>query len=481
MSSPSGLDDAATASTPPSGGRRYLRGSALYSAATVSRSATGLAVIPFLVGTLPSHEFGIVMLMMPLWWIGQGVLSLGASEGIARAVARSDHAVAHGALMLCALVIAPMTALALGVFALGSSWLIGVDWSAAIAWGVAAAGLQSLLSCSLNTLQGELAVREATIGLFGFAFIPQIVGVGTVLLRGGTATSYLAGYAAGMVVVILIAWAAAWSIARPHFDAEARSVVRTSCRLGLPATPQMVAIQVADLGARRIVLATAGIAAVGTFGVAAACGNLIWNLIKSASQAWAPTLYKTAEEDVAALVRKTQAQGLTVALAGMAVGLLSLPVVELLLPDSYDGAGFTASAAVFLASAPAGLSFVLASGLAFRYERTSVMAWSTPLLAALILVAMWAVVQVTDWSVAGATLATMYVSSGAVLAWYVRKQSPVQISTATAVAALAIGSGIVCSLMRDLGVGWYMAASAIVAAGFVGVSVLLLRRVRSAA
>lgn len=460
--------------------KRLAKSSGLYSVATLSRSFMGLAVVPFLVATLPSHEFGLVMLVMPLWWIGQPLLSLGASEGLSRAVSTRDPKTSNGALLLSLIVVVPMTLVVGVIIWQFSSFILGVRWETAICLAIIAAGAQSFFACMLVTLQGQGRIGQAVSVLFTFAFAPQVGGVTAVLAFDSSAEAYLAGYLVGMTFVVLVGLTRTIRSAGLQFGPEARATLLDGCKVGLPMTPQMISVQVADVGARRVVLALAGLSAVGVFGVAAAVGNLVWNLIKSSSQAWSPMLFKLDETEVAEFVRKTYAVGTAAALTCWSLGMLALPVVELVLPAGYDRIDFTASAAAFLASAPAGIGFVVASGLCLRYRRTGIMAWASPVIAVVVIGFAIGAASTLGWPAAGASLAIMYALSAPVLAHYVRNFTTSSHKQAYRACAFAIVGGILAGVLRHEGLALYYAFTGALALVVSVQVVLTVRELRTA-
>lgn len=361
-------------------GARLTTWSGLYAVASLSRAATGFMAIPILIGSLPPHEYAAIVLVTPVWWAGQPLLSFGASEGLSRSVVGRVRGEVNGALVAVAILIATTTScLSFAAFAWSDS-MLGVPWDYGIAAAMVIAGTQSLFACQLSVMRGTGLVRQATLALFGFAAIPQIAGL-AMLLSEPRVAAYFVGYLIGLGIVLIYCTGACVFNAGIAFTSTSVVVIRESCRFGLHATPQALSIQAVDIALRRTVLHVAGSGAVGTLGVAAACGGLAWNFIKAFGQVWAPVVYTKSADDVRAFMQRSLDLGSLMASAAVPLVLLLLPLVEQVLPTKYDGPAFTSSAATYLLSATTGLGLIVASTECFHLRRTSPLAWSLPIAA----------------------------------------------------------------------------------------------------
>lgn len=375
MSSPAG--ESATAA-------RLTTWSGLYAVASLSRAVTGFLAIPILVGSLPPHEYAAIVLVTPVWWAAQPLLSFGASEGLSRSVVGRVRSEVNGTLVAMAVVIVTTTScLSFAAFAWSDS-MLGVGWDYGIAAAMVIAGSQSLFACQLSVMRGTGLVRQATLALFGFATIPQIVGL-VMLLSEPRVATYFVGYLIGLVLVLVYCTGACIFNAGIAFTSTSVVVIRESCRFGLHATPQALSIQAVDIALRRTILHVAGSGAVGTLGVAAACGGLAWNFIKALGQVWAPVAYTKSADDLRAFMQRSLDLGSLMTTGAVPLGLLLLPLVEQFLPTKYDGPAFTSSAATYLLSAVTGLGLIVASTECFHLRRTSPLAWSLPVAACLMI------------------------------------------------------------------------------------------------
>lgn len=420
--------------------------SSAYAAASLVRAATGTLILPYLVATLPSHEYGLIVLMLPVWWIAQPLLSWGASEGLVRAVADQDARSVAGALCWVLVLVTAMTALSAAALSFTSRAVLGAAWSEALLLGVVVAGLQSLMSCELGLLRGSGRIRAATAVLLAFGLLPPALGGAAVLVLKPTAETYFAGYAVGMVATTVLGLSLL--LARGIALGRSWGVTVLACRLGLPVSPQTVALQGVDAVTRRMVLAAAGPAALGTFGVAAAVGNLVWNVVKALGQGWAPQIYRgdpgEARDKAAAwLASGTLASWVLLPLLGCVMLL-----VEQVLPASYDPTGFT-SAAILLAGAIApGISFVATSTLCFQQQRTGVMAWSSPVVAGVVVVATIVGARLLPWEFLAASSAVALLLTSAAMAASLNRELALPLRDTVLLPASSLALAVTLSTTR---------------------------------
>ena len=454
------------------GGSRLATWSGLYAVGSLSRAVTGVLALPVLVGTLPPHEYAAIVLVTPIWWAGQPLLSLGASEGLSRTVVDQPRREVNGALFATALIVTVTTAcLSLAVF-LWSESILGIGWDYGIAAAMVIAGMQSLFACQLSIMRGTGLVRQATLALFGFASVPQVMGL-VVLTREPHVGGYFVGYLLGLGAVLLYCLAACLSDTGISFTSRSRSVVRESCTFGLHATPQALSVQAVDVAVRRTALHVAGSGAVGTLGVAAACGGLVWNFIKALGQVWAPVVYAKSAADVRAFMQRSLELSCVVALPTVASGLVLLPAVETILPMSYDGEAFTSAAATYLLSAVTGLGLIAASTECLHLRRTSPMAWSSPIAAGIVIPVVVAIGLTGRWELSTLGIGLSLLSGTLILVAGTRSSIGLDYRSYYVAALLTLVFTTAASLSRHGGLTAYFTVTSI---GFLMAAAYSARR-----
>ena len=321
--------------------RRALGHGSLYGGVTFVRMLSGFLLLPVLTRALPVEQYAVVALIAPLVWLLQSVVSLGLNEGLARVTADlpkgSPHSVA-AAYRSCAVV----GALGLVVGLTGPLWsqpLVGIPWGSAVAAGVVAGTLMSMVAVITAVLRGEERAASTASLTTAAALASPILGLVLVFMWERTATAYLVGTAIALAAVVgpgLLLVRRGRIAGVPGDGVTGNQLVRSGLRVGLPTVPHLVALLALEAGLRRVVAATSGLAAVAGFSVAVVLGSLVWTMLKAFSAAWAPIVYRAEDEHVEALMLRLTRALLTLALLGQVALDWAAPLLsKLFLPASY--------------------------------------------------------------------------------------------------------------------------------------------------
>jgi O-antigen/teichoic acid export membrane protein len=368
--------------------RTLARATGAYTSVTLLRALFMVAALPVLTRLLPAHEYALIALLTPIWWIGQSVLSLGTSESIARVVTDRPRGMVAGTYLGCALIVCLVSAVAMFSAPFFARPLLGVDWSGLIFWTVVVAALQSLVSVSAAALRGQRRVLAATV-VMGTA----AVGAPSCGLVAAAVTHTAEGYTEGMCVAaglaVLLGSVFLVGGHRSELVAGARSTA--SCiRLGLPGLPQAAALLALDAGLRRVVLEGQGPDELTVYGLAAATGGLLWTLVRSAGLAWGPEIYSYSDTEVEQVVRKQVRLFVAIATVGAGAAIAVAPVATaFLVPSGYPTRDFTQVVAVLSLSGVVGVPFMALFQLCYRNHLTTALPLTTVPAAALVVAVAW--------------------------------------------------------------------------------------------
>lgn len=285
------------------------RAGVVYTGLSLLRPATNVLVLPALVALMSPSELGIFMLMTPAWWMAQALLTLGANESLGRLVAGNRKGTS-GALLLVVALITVLGLALLAVLSLLSSHAFPATLMPTIVHVVSLGSAQAIVATTVSTMRSRLEVQHASAVLLCSTLATIGGGLTFLLLSTPTAELYYAGAAtggwisAGLGVVLALK-------SVPHQRAGSWQAFSVSIRTGIPLVPQLVSPLVVDLGVRSLVAATAGLEALGTFGIALTVGSVFGLIVKAGFQAWSPVFFRLELVEALIALRKFSSNLLT--------------------------------------------------------------------------------------------------------------------------------------------------------------------------
>lgn len=281
--------------------RRPIRGysagrtGAIYALLSLARPAANFVVLPFLVALLPPTELGLYVLLTPIWWICQTLLTLGTNEALGRLAASQEDGVRRALLqitgMAALLAMAVLTALSFA-----SAYVLGIPFSALVAYVIVLGLFQAITATAVSVLRARLKVARASTILAASTIFTTLPGLFSVWLVAPTSTVFFAANCLGSAIVTIYALIAC-VLSLPSGVKTSKGLFRVSLRIGIPLIPQLIVPLVSETVIRRLVLQFAGLEAVGVFGVGLAIGGVAGLLVKAGIQAWSPMFFRQRRED----------------------------------------------------------------------------------------------------------------------------------------------------------------------------------------
>jgi O-antigen/teichoic acid export membrane protein len=456
---------------PAAGAMRRLLGSGRWD--TVARAAqlsAGLLVLPVVTRVLGPADYGTVAAAL----IAVQVLTYLAAAGIPAAVTRIYFEGEAGPERARGLIlVAAVTALA--VVAVAD--LTGNGWSRIFSdvpyrGTLRAATWASLPFAFLMAPQFYLRAAQRTVAFAALALASsagaQLLGLFAITVLDGGPTGYVAGLAAGYTV------AAAWGVALTRPWQARPSLLAAALRYGLPTVPHGLALFILSAGDRVVIERVDGIAEVGRYQVAYIVGALGLSFAGALYNAWTPLILGESEARRRAVLAATTRHLLgigAIVTAGLAIG--GPVALRIAAPGSFDPGTLTAVTAVVALSLLPYLWYLAAALVVFQEKRTGVLAWATPLVAALnVALNVW-LVPVFGLTGAAATTAASYAVLAVLVLAAARRMTPVAWHPAPGPAIVA-AAGVLAGALVPAD-GWWLVVRAVLGAGLAGALVVVVR------
>lgn len=404
-------------------GYSMRRAGVTYASLSLLRPIANLAALPVLVLTLPSSEFGLFVLLIPVWWICQALLTLGGNEAIGRIASAEVKGVEGAVVLLSAAAVLLGTLLGI-LLTTASENVLGVAADVAIGLAVAVGVAQATTATAASVLRSQLWVARASVVVGASTIIPIAIGLLTVSLGESSARSYYAGHLVGGVAVSALGLGLVLRGSERPFSGSL-AAFRTSLRLGIPLMPQLLSALVLELAIRRYVTQVAGLEAVGVYGLGFAVGNVSSVLVKAGIQAWAPAFFRAPRGEVVSHL-KVMAVPLLVGCLGFqgVVMLMYVAAQPILEQRGLEPTSFALVAFIAALAGPASVILLGTIHLGLHHHRTT-HAWWVVLLAGIVtLLAAVAGGRHLGWEiVASATPASALLAS--VLYWMADRKLPI--------------------------------------------------------
>ena len=366
-------------STPAEATRAVLGRGSFYTVATAAPALAAVAVLPIVTRALDAGEYGVVAVVLVVVQVGLILLGLGLGAAITRTAVIDVGGEAKAATLV--LQGAALATVIGGVLvATGPLWaapVLGVPWSAAIAWAVVAATAGSMVVLAQSHLRGlDLVGRYVGLGVVANLGGP-IVGLALVLAVAPRAELYAIGLAGGQVVAAL---AGLVDVLRRDRSPLSRGVLGGGLRVGLPTLPHQISLYLAVGGLVLIATHLLGPSGGGRANIVLTLGIGGAVLISAMNNAWAPAVYRAAPaERGAVLDDSTHRIGLLAACVAGTVALAGPWLLRILAPAGYRPDELVAPLAVVTAATVLSVVYLASGHLVFASGRTTALALSTPL------------------------------------------------------------------------------------------------------
>ena len=366
-------------STPAEATRGILGRGSLYTVATAAPALAAVAVLPFVTRALDRAEYGVVAVVLVVVQVGLILLGLGLGAAITRTAVLEVAGEARAATLV--LQGAGLAVLLAGLLVLtGPLWaaaVLGVPWSAAVAWGVVAAAAGSVVVLAQSYLRGlDLVGRYVALGIVANLGGP-VLGLLLVLVVAPTAHHYAVGLAVGQ---LLAALAGAVDVLRRDRGPFSRRTLADGLRVGLPTLPHQISLYLAVGGLVLVATHVLGPSAGGRANIVLTLGVGGAVLIAAMNNAWAPAVYRAAPEHrCAVLDDSTRRIGLLAACVAGTIALAGPWLLAVLAPADYDPRGLVAPLAVVTAATVVSVVYLASGHLVFASGRTTALAVTTPL------------------------------------------------------------------------------------------------------
>ncbi|GAB4099807.1 oligosaccharide flippase family protein [Sinomonas halotolerans] len=378
----------------------YLIGAAL-------QGTGAILVQPFSIRILDATEWGRVSVAIVLLQIGQVILSAGLPLTISKAYfdphggegkARAIHGFNVSLGMALALVVA-------AVYLAAAPDRAG---AVPLALAVVATGLlngvvssQAILRSRGSALSFVLLSGGASLGAHG-------AGLAGILLFGPTAGTYLAAFAAAMLVTAAVGL----RLASPRLPWSDPGSVKGALRLGLPILPHSIAIMVLLQGDLFLVQLFQGSEAAGRYAAAAVFALGPFAILSGLNNAWTTQIFRSAaasrlHEEVLRVSREA-------ALTAVGVGLLATlsATIGMLVLKGPDHE--VAQLAKVLPGVAVGYAmYLVATTSLLAVGRTLALVWATPAVALVAVLLAWLPAHSEHFWQLGSVRAAVFVLLGA--------------------------------------------------------------------
>lgn len=356
-----------------------------YVAVTLLKPAVTFASLPLLTAVLSQREFGQVFLLMPLLWLSQAVFTVGINEIIVRVAALRED---YFSMALGASIISVIGGGLLYTFlSLLSATLVGFhdQW---MFLGVAlASSAQSIVAVLAGALRGAERVKQAVTLLAANCMFPTVSAIVGVLLSAECkSAAFWLGMGIGTISCALYGLVIAKPEAHSLDYVKIVKVTLAGARKGWPLVPQFSQVFLIDFIVRRVTSAYWGAETVAVLAIAASFAGLSLAAIKAVMNAWVPKFYRAeAEEESSFMLHSVPVFVCLATLVVLCATFFAHIAAFLGLLGQYEYTDLTTGV---LVAGVASMLLVPVTALTFvaiKLERTSVLAWSSPLAAVLAL------------------------------------------------------------------------------------------------
>ncbi len=460
--------------------RRLLGRGSIYTLGLAAQLSAGLLTLPVVTRLLDSGEFGIVASAAVVRQILATIVALGLPSAITRFAFDGEDGPARSQALLASVLVASVAGAAVADLT-GPLWAnvfgdLGYDAPLRIAtWStvpfVAVFAAQAMLRARDRAAWFVAVSATATVGA-------QALGIGALVAFERTAAYYLGGLGVGFAIAAGLGLVLYPPTRRGLTD---RRLLRAALAYGAPTVLHGVGIYVLAAGDRVIVERLEGLGAVGRYQVAYLIGGLGVALIGALNNAWAPLVFSLSDRERWPALADTSLAvfrlGALVA-GGLAIAApLGLAVAA---PAAYDPSDLVPVVAIVAASVLPLAWYVSHVHIVFQVGRTGVLAWATPVAAAINIGLNFALIPV--WDLEGAAVATLvsYTVQAFLVQAAAHRIATVPWHVRGTLVSVGVGAVLVAIGALAPGDGWWLVPRAIagvaLAAAVVYAAVTMARR-----
>lgn len=354
----------------------------VYLVATGIQLVAGVLLLPVLTRVFPPDSYGEVVTAL----VVAQTLTFVASGGLAVAVLREFYegdAGPEASRRLVGLGIALAVGVGVLVYLTGPLWarlfsVLGFD--AVLKLAVVLGCLQGVMEVSQAQLRAQARPVWFSLSAMVRTTVAPAVGLSLVLLTGGGPSAYLTAMS-GITLVALVLSLGAGGLAFPR--AVDLRLVKRALKVSLPAVPHALSLFIVAAGDRVVVERELGLSAVGRYQIAYLIGTLGILFVQAVNNSWSPVVMAGNREErwrrlaVTAGVIERMVALVTVGTALSAPLLLSVAA-----PSEYDPMGLVPVVAIVAAASLPFAAYTAHVQIAFAGGHTHMLAWVTPLVAA---------------------------------------------------------------------------------------------------
>ncbi|MBT8208664.1 MAG: oligosaccharide flippase family protein [Acidimicrobiia bacterium] len=392
---------------------------AIYTVALAAQLSAGLITLPLLTRLLDPEQFGVVAAATVIRQILTVVVGLGVPAAISRFAFDAEDGRGRARALLTTVVAFSIVGAALAEVTgpLWSSMFADLQYGSALRianWSavpvVAGLGVLAMLRAE------DRAGWFVTVALIS-TVASQLAGLGALALFDRTAEWYLGGLTVGYAAAALVGLALYRPTLRGLSD---RTLIRQALVYGSPTVLHALALHVITGGDRVVLERLDSLEAVARYHVAYLIGGLSLALVGALNNAWGPLIFGAAPESRWSVLAATSSVVMRLTAAVVGGIALAAPIgLALGAPDTYASDELVPVVAVVaLASIP--FTWYIANvHIIYQVGKTGVLAVVTPLVAAVNIVANFALIP--RFGILGAAYAT--VGSYMLQSWLIQRSS----------------------------------------------------------
>jgi O-antigen/teichoic acid export membrane protein len=454
--------------------RHLLGRGSLYAVAQAIQLGSALLVVPIVTRLLDADQYGQVATGL----VATRVLAMVVGLGLPGAVTLEHFRGARGqdrARWLVVATVAASVVLTLLASIAMVVWQNATDGEAHPALQLAVwatAPLATVIACQA-LLQAQDRVRVFVLLTAVSTLGGQLLGLAFTVVFTRSAASYLGGLLVGYSVAAVLGLVVT---VRGHGRPFERSTLRRGLAVGLPTVPHSVSLYVLALGDRIVIQHVSGFAEVGRYDVAYQVGSLSIVALVAYNQAWAPIIYGADDHDRWSVLAVTT--GWVVRLSSLLAVIIAVaaPIVLLLAaPSSYDPTALTVVTGLTALSVVPYALYLSRAHVIFQQRATRVLAWATPLAAAVGIGTCALLVPAIGLSGAAVSTIIGYTVQAALIGWAATRLAHVAwLDRTTVLAALGCIAGIAVAVALPHDGAW-LVIRAVVAVG-IGIGLLATAR-----
>jgi O-antigen/teichoic acid export membrane protein len=344
----------------------------LYTVGVVVQGAATLIVIPFVTRLLGTVEYGHVAVGLSIIQIGAVFAVAGLPVAITRAYFDPGDGPLRARAMLGFVV-------GMGLVVTAAALLLRPVLGDVIALSVAAVGAMTLVVGGQAVLRAQGRPVVFMVTAIGSTVGAHLIGLGAASLDR-SAGAYLTGYFVGAALTAILAMV----LTPPTLPWRVPGAMAEGLRIALPVLPHTAAILIINSADPLIVSRLLGPGEAGRYQVAMMLGIAPLAVLSGINNAWSPAIMGAPDADRWTFLARTVRPILWVATAcTLGLALLAPLAVHVLAGPEFGYTTLAQLVQVIALTAPPQVIYLGAASVIFNQKRTTPLAFSTPLAAAL--------------------------------------------------------------------------------------------------